>query len=122
MAKSKNTYPELIAQKILDGLGITYTKHVKELPGTPDIVVEDLKLVIFVHGCFWHKHSCQEITKEDEAIIQNDTEVIYKIISSGYKPIILWECDLTNNQLQTKEKLRSLLEKLMNQSLVAALE
>ena len=122
MAKSKNTYPELIAQKILDGLGITYTKHVKELPGTPDIVVEDLKLVIFVHGCFWHKHSCQEITKEDEAIIQKDTEVIYETISKGYRPIILWECDLTNNQLQTKEKLRSLLEKLMDQTLVAALE
>ena len=121
MSKSKNTYPELIAQKLLDELGIKYSKHVKELPGTPDIVIEDLKLVIFVHGCFWHKHSCQKITKEDEAIIQKDMEVIYEIISRGYKPIILWECDLINNQLQAKEKLRSLIEKLTPQHYAATL-
>lgn len=112
MSKNKNTSPELIAQKLLDDLGVTYSKHVVELPGTPDIVIEDLKLAIFVHGCFWHKHSCQVITKDDEIIIQKDTEVIYKIIETGYKPIILWECDLTNNQIQAKEKLRHLIEKL----------
>ena len=122
MSKSKNTYPELIAQKLLDELGITYSKHVKELPGTPDIVVEDLKLVIFVHGCFWHKHSCQQITKDDEQIIERDTEIIYKTIACGYKPIILWECDLTNNQLQAKQKLSSLIEKLTPQILAATLE
>ena len=122
MYKSKNTYPELIAQKLLDELGITYSKHVKELPGTPDIVIEDLKLAIFVHGCFWHKHSCQQITKEDEQIVARDTEIIYKTIENGYKPIILWECDLTNNQLQAKQKLSSLMEKLSAQTLAATLE
>jgi len=122
MVKSKNTYPELIAQKLLDEMGIAYSKHVKELPGTPDIVVEDLKLVIFVHGCFWHKHSCQEITKEDEAIIKKDIEVIQETILKGYKPVILWECDLTKNQLQAKEKLRYLISKLTFQSLAPTLE
>jgi DNA mismatch endonuclease, patch repair protein len=122
MAKSKNTYPELIAQKLLDELGIKYVKHVKELPGTPDIVIENLKLVIFVHGCFWHKHSCQEITIEDEVIIQKDTKVIQETILKGYKPLILWECDLTNNQLQAKEKLRYLIDKLTPQSLAPTLE
>ncbi len=112
MAKSKNTHPELIAQKLLDELNIKYIKHVKQLPGTPDIVVESLKLVIFVHGCFWHKHSCQKITKDDDAIIKKDTEIIYETIAKGYTPLIIWECDLTNNQIQVKEKLRCLLGKL----------
>ena len=112
MGKSKNTYPELIAQKILDELEINYSKHAKELPGTPDIVIEDLKLVIFVHGCFWHKHSCQKITEEDQAIIKKDIEIINQVISKGYKPIILWECDLINNQIQAKKKLSHLIDKL----------
>lgn len=112
MSKSKNTYPELIAQKILNELGIAYSTHVKGLPGTPDIVIKEFKIVIFVHGCFWHKHSCQVITKEDESIILKDLEVINEIINIGYKPIILWECEITNRQLQTKEKLRYLLHKL----------
>lgn len=122
MPKSKNTYPELIAQKILNECGITYSKHVKDLPGTPDIVIEDFKIAIFVHGCFWHKHSCQEITKEDESIVLKDIEVINETITKGYKPIILWECDLTNNQLQAKEKLRYLIEKLSTHSLAPSRE
>ncbi len=122
MPKSKNTYPELIAQKILSELGITYLKHVKDLPGTPDIVIEEFKIVIFVHGCFWHKHSCQVITKEDESIVLKDIEVINETINMGYKPIILWECDLTNNQLQAKEKLRYLIEKLSTHSLAQSRE
>jgi len=122
MAKSKNTYPELIAQKLLDELGIPFTTHDKGLPGTPDIVVEELKLVIFVHGCFWHKHSCQKITPEDQSIIDKDTEIIQQVMAKGYKPIILWECDLTSNQIQTKNKLKYLLMKLRGQTLAAAAE
>ena len=116
MSKSKNTYPELIAQKILDDIGIKYSKHEKKLPGTPDIVIEELRLVIFVHGCFWHKHSCPEITNEDQSIIKKDVEVIHQIIAKGYKPIILWECDLINNQIQAKKKLIHLIEKLKTSS------
>lgn len=122
MAKSKNTYPELIAQKLLDELEIPYTTHSKQLPGTPDIVVEKLKLAIFVHGCFWHKHTCQKITAEDQAIIDKDTSTIQEVINAGYKPIILWECDLTNNQIQTKNKLSYLLRKLESHVLTAATE
>lgn len=122
MAKSKNTHPELIAQKLLDELNIKYIKHVKELPGTPDIVVESLKLVIFVHGCFWHKHSCQKITKDDDVIVKKDTEIIYETIAKGYTPFIMWECDLINNQIQVKEKLRCLLGKLAPQVRAATLE
>ena len=122
MPKSKNTYPELITQKILNELGIAYSKHVKYLPGTPDIVIEEFKIVIFVHGCFWHKHSCQEIKKEDESIVLKDIEVINETITKGYKPIILWECDLTSNQLQVKEKLRYLIEKLSTHSLAPSRE
>ena len=121
MAKNKNTKPELIAQKLLDELNIQYSTHVKELPGTPDIVIERLKLVIFVHGCFWHKHSCQQVTENDEEIIERDAEVIRNIIEKGYRPIILWECDLTNNQIQSKNKLKYLIEKLNNYDLGATL-
>ena len=122
MSKSKNTYPELIAQKLLDEIGVQYTLHNKNLPGTPDIFIKNLKLAIFVHGCFWHKHSCQKINKDDQIIIDKDVKTIEEIKELGYIPIILWECDLIKNQIQAKSKLKYLINKLSNQFLAEALE
>jgi DNA mismatch endonuclease (patch repair protein) len=52
---STNTKPELRLFAILDGMGVTYQKHSRHLPGKPDAVVWELNLAIFMHGCYWHK-------------------------------------------------------------------
>ena len=57
--KQKNTGPEQVVGKFLFSKGFRYRKNVKSLPGSPDIVLVKYKTVIFVHGCFWHGHTCK---------------------------------------------------------------
>ena len=54
--KSKNTKPEVEVRKLLHSMGFRFRLHKKDLPGSPDIVLPKYKTVIFVHGCFWHRH------------------------------------------------------------------
>ena len=55
----RDTRPEMVARKLLHGLGFRYRLHVKDLPGKPDLVFPRAKAVLFVHGCFWHMHRCK---------------------------------------------------------------
>lgn len=67
---SKNTGPELAVRKIVHGLGYRYRLHVDTLPGKPDLVFRSRRKVVFVHGCFWHRHRrCRyaSLTTRDEA-------------------------------------------------------
>ena len=61
--KSKNTKPEIAVRKLLHSMGYRFRLHRKDLPGSPDIVLPKYKTVIFVHGCFWHRHeNCKYAT------------------------------------------------------------
>ena len=57
--RSKDTKPEILVRRILTSLGYRYRLHGKAQPGKPDIVLSRLRKVIFVHGCFWHRHRCR---------------------------------------------------------------
>ncbi len=57
--RSKDTKPEIIVRKLIHSMGFRFRLHRKDLLGKPDIVLPRLKKVIFVHGCFWHKHNCR---------------------------------------------------------------
>src|SRR5690349_16582800 len=57
--KGKNTSPEMTVRRLLHSLGYRYRLHVRSLPGCPDIVLPKHKSLIFVHGCFWHMHTCR---------------------------------------------------------------
>ena len=113
--KSKNTKPEIIVRKIVWGLGFRYRLHRKDLPGKPDLVFSGLKKVIFVHGCFWHRHTCKygrvvpktnaEFWQEKRLSNQTrDASNIKALKSLGWKVLVIWEC-------QTK-KLLSIATKL----------
>ena len=56
---SKNTKPEIIVRKFLSSYGVKYRLHRKDLPGKPDISIKKYMTAIFIHGCFWHSHSCK---------------------------------------------------------------
>ena len=61
--RGKNTKPELALRRSLHALGFRYRLHAKGIPGKPDIVMPKYRTVIFVHGCFWHRHaSCRYAT------------------------------------------------------------
>ena len=103
--KSKNTKPEIAVRKVLHSMGYRFRLHSKNLPGSPDIVLPKSKTVIFVHGCFWHRHenckyaSTPKTRKEFwenkfKANINRDNLNQANLLLRGWKIIIIWECQL----------------------------
>ncbi len=103
--KSKNTKPEIAVRKLLHSMGYRFRLHRKDLPGSPDIVLPKYKTVIFVHGCFWHRHenckyaSTPKTRKEFwenkfKLNLKRDAEVQEKIKSIGWQSVVIWECEL----------------------------
>jgi DNA mismatch endonuclease (patch repair protein) len=105
MTKNKNTNPERIVQKLLGELGIQFCKHVKELPGTPDIVIPSIKLAILVHGCYWHRHSCIKFADSSNEVTSRDVDVVKQLKAAGYTALILWECDVISQRHAVKQRL-----------------
>ena len=123
--KSKNTKPEIAVRKLLHSLGYRFRLHRKDLPGSPDIVLPKYKTVIFVHGCFWHRHeNCKYATspktREEfwenkfNANINRDLEVQKEIKNIGWKSIILWECEINKNILEIKKLFSENLKNIIN--------
>lgn len=104
LVKGKNTKPELFLRKLVHGLGYRYRLHKKDLPGKPDLVFKSKQKVIFVHGCFWHLHSCETYnlpkTRKDfwipklERNAQRDEQNKQDLKSMGYDILEVWECEL----------------------------
>ena len=103
--KSKNTKPEIAVRKLLHSMGYRFRLHRKDLPGSPDIVLPKYKTVIFVHGCFWHRHeNCKYASNPKTRVefwnkkfkdnILRDIKNQERLKSLGLKIIIVWECDL----------------------------
>lgn len=101
---AKDTKPELIVRHWLWMHGYRYRLHYKGLPGRPDIVFPGRKKVIFVHGCFWHMHTCRYFKwpssnadfwmQKINANALRDSLNYEKLIASGWAYLILWECVL----------------------------
>ena len=102
--KSKNTKPEIAVRKLLHSMGYRFRLHRKDLPGSPDIVLPKYKTVIFVHGCFWHRHeNCKYASTPKTRSefweskfggnIKRDKINQTNLIKLGWKIIIVWECD-----------------------------
>jgi len=112
--RSKGTGPEKKVRSFLHHLGYRFRLHRKDLPGNPDIVFPSRKKVIFVHGCFWHRHDCKagrKIPKTNteywtEKISRNvvrDAEQSYSLQAAGWERLIIWECEMRDEeQLKTK--------------------
>lgn len=102
--RAVDTKPELLLRKALHNAGFRYRLHKKELPGKPDIVLMKYRTVIFVHGCFWHKHGCHLFklpkTRSEwwlnklTANRYRDLVVEDKLRESGWRVIVVWECAL----------------------------
>lgn len=87
--RSKDTKPEMIVRRLLHRMGYRYVLHDKRLPGTPDLVFPARRKVIFVHGCFWHGHTC----------------------GRGFKPVTnaeFWRAKIKRNQERDREARREL--------------
>ncbi len=105
--KSKNTKPEIKVRKVLHSMGYRFRLHSKDLPGSPDIVLPKHKTVIFVHGCFWHRHeNCKYAStpkirqefwnKKFKTNIERDLEIQDKIKNLDWRSVVIWECETKN--------------------------
>lgn len=103
--RGKNTSPERAVRSLVHALGYRYRLHKKSLPGSPDLVFPSRRKVIFVHGCFWHRHrDCRRAslpasnqdywTKKFERNVERDAAAIEALPHLGWETLILWQCEL----------------------------
>jgi len=102
--RSTNSKPEEIVRKYLFSQGFRYRKNVRKLPGCPDIVLPKYHTVIFVNGCFWHKHDCPRFVWPSSnqeywrpKILRNverDKRNIELLEKLGWNVLVVWECEL----------------------------
>ena len=105
--RSQDTQPEMRVRKLAHSMGFRYALHVAKLPGKPDLVFVSRRKIIFVHGCFWHKHTCSSGTKSPltnssyweekrERNAQRDRKHLKALRADGWDVLILWECQTTD--------------------------
>ena len=103
-----NTSIEIKVRKYLFSQGFRYRKNDKRYAGKPDIVLPKYRTVIFIHGCFWHRHpNCKNATMPKTRTvfwqeklnknIENDAKNVKSLTEDGWKVIILWECEIRHN-------------------------
>lgn len=105
--RAKDTKPELIVRKILFKNGYRYRLHSNRVVGRPDIIFEKRKKIIFVHGCFWHRHAnCKHssLPKTNKSFwnrkfddnVRRDKYVREQLLEIGYELMVIWECQTKN--------------------------
>ena len=109
--RSKNSKPEELVRKYLFSKGFRYRKNVKALPGCPDIVLPKYKTVIFVNGCFSHKHHCPRFvwpSSNEEywrpkimGNVERDKRNADELQKLGWKVLVVWECELKKKTIDT---------------------
>lgn len=102
--RSKDTKPELFVRRVLHAQGFRYRLGGAGLPGRPDLVFPSRKVVVFIHGCFWHKHECRffkwPANNRDfwvQKINQNaerDSRNLSSLKAMGWRVVVVWECEL----------------------------
>lgn len=110
--RGKDTKPEEIVRKYLFSKGYRYRKNDSRYPGKPDLVLPKYRTVIFIHGCFWHRHSgCRYAAtpatnrefwqKKFDQNIARDRDIRKQLEELGWNVIILWECEITRKTDRT---------------------
>lgn len=101
--RGSDTKPEMCVRRLVWKMGYRYRLHRRDLPGTPDLVFPSRQKVIFVHGCYWHRHRCvygRPIPKtrtefwqaKFDANVKRDRRVVRQLRRAGWDVLIVWEC------------------------------
>lgn len=105
LVRSKDTKPEMFVRRVTHGLGYRYRLHGKRLPGCPDMVFRRLRKVIFVHGCFWHRHRNCALARLPKsrrdfwipklnANRKRDERNLRELAKAGWSSLVIWECEI----------------------------
>lgn len=110
---------ELRVRRIAHRMGYRYRKHRRELPGRPDMVFPGRRKVVFVHGCFWHRHDCPAGRRWPKSRLdfwesklernkERDIETLQRLKEAGWDALVIWECE-TSDQRAIEFRLKSFL-------------
>lgn len=102
--RGKDTKPELLVRRIAHALGYRFRLHRRDLPGSPDLVFPGRRKVVFVHGCYWHRHEgCRYAYQPKsnvefwaakfEANVRRDGHAMAELRRQGWDPMVVWECE-----------------------------
>jgi DNA mismatch endonuclease (patch repair protein) len=117
--RRKDTKPELIVRRLVHSLGYRYRLHAGDLPGRPDLVFVCRHKVLFVHGCYWHRHSrCRKATTPTTnrefwstkfaANKARDRRDCRRLRRAGWNVVVVWECETSNPRELTKRLIQEL--------------
>lgn len=103
-----DTNPELFVRRTLHKRGYRFRTHVRDLPGRPDLVFARRRAVIFVHGCFWHRHGCKKTYtpksrqefwhKKFNANVERDKRDQKLLTETGWRFLVVWECEVESGE------------------------
>jgi DNA mismatch endonuclease (patch repair protein) len=107
LVRGKNTRPELAVRKLVFSLGYRYRLHARDLPGNPDMVFRNRRKVVFIHGCFWHRHTACALARLPKSRLdfwlpklegnkERDKRNKKALVRDGWKVLTIWECQLGN--------------------------
>lgn len=124
--RGKNTKPEMLVRSGMHRRGFRFRLHEKNLPGKPDLIFPRYKATVFVHGCFWHGHTCPFFrwpasrpefwrTKIGRNQI-NDSQHRQRLLAAGWRVCIVWECALRKPERDREESLNRLADWLYGES------
>jgi DNA mismatch endonuclease (patch repair protein) len=116
--RGKDTKPEIIVRSMLHRMGYRFRLHRKDLPGKPDIVLPKYNTVIFVHGCFWHRHKrCKYAYNPKSRVtfwenkfaetVKRDKQHLKQLKENGWEVFIVWEC-----KTKDMDKLKKIINKI----------
>ena len=105
--KAKDTWPELIVRRKAHALGLRFRLHRKDLPGTPDLVFPKYRAVVFIHGCFWHRHAgCPKAGMPKSRVrfwkekfarnVKRARRDVRRLSNLGWSVSVIWECETKN--------------------------
>lgn len=104
LIRASDTKPEMAVRRSVHAAGFRYRLHDKTKPGKPDLVFPALRVVTFVHGCFWHQHTCPEgrVPSSNSAYwapklrrnVERDAAAEAALRAQGWVVLVLWECEL----------------------------
>ncbi|HCF1767782.1 very short patch repair endonuclease [Pseudomonas aeruginosa] len=103
--KRAHTGPEVVVRRALHALGLRFRLHRRDLPGSPDIVLPRFRTVVFVHGCFWHRHpGCRYAstpkTRQEywlpkfKANVERDAKKEAQLRELGWRVLVIWGCEI----------------------------
>ncbi|MGQ9915735.1 MAG: very short patch repair endonuclease [Thermogutta sp.] len=117
--RETDTSPEMVVRRMVHAMGYRYRLHVNSLPGRPDLVFPSRRRVIFVNGCFWHRHRCRRgqslpASQADfwqrklDGNVRRDRKNRRRLRALGWAVLTIWEC-----QLRKPDRLRRRLERFL---------